>query len=225
LNNNPLRLLDSKKDNIKDILEKIPTMSETLSSESKNRFNVLLDKLDDMKIDYILDNSIVRGLDYYNDTVFEWRDTSLGSQNAVCAGGRYDSLVQNTGGNDVPAIGFAMGIERIIELLKNIDISFDDQQVIIPIISTLDETESYAVEIATNLRHRYPCLSFYATDSSASLSSQTKSALKINDNFIIMITNENIKNKSITVRMKENKMNDTILTNDELIKLMDESYG
>jgi len=217
--------LDSKKDNIKDILEKIPTMTETLSNESKTRFNILLDKLDAIGIDYILDNSIVRGLDYYNDTVFEWRDMSLGSQNAVCAGGRYDSLVKNTGGNDVPAIGFAMGIERIVELIKNIDISFDKQQFIIPIISTLAETESYAVELTTSLRHRYPYLSFYTTDSSASLSSQTKSALKINDTFIILVTNENIKDKSITVRMKENKMNDTILTNDELIKLMDKSYG
>ena len=122
LNNNPLRLLDSKKDNIRDTLKKIPTMSETLSNESKSRFNILLEKLDNTGIDYILDNSIVRGLDYYNDSVFEWRDTSLGSQNAVCAGGRYDSLVKNTGGNDVPAIGFAMGIERIVELIKNIDI-------------------------------------------------------------------------------------------------------
>ena len=225
LNNNPLRLLDSKKDNIRDTLKKIPTMSETLSNESKSRFNILLEKLDNTGIDYILDNSIVRGLDYYNDSVFEWRDTSLGSQNAVCAGGRYDSLVKNTGGNDVPAIGFAMGIERIVELIKNIDISFDEQQLIIPIISTLDETESYGLELATSLRHRYPCLSFYTTDSSASLSSQTKSALKINDTFIILLTNENIKDKSITVRMKENKMNDTILTNDELIKLMDKSYG
>jgi histidyl-tRNA synthetase len=86
LNKNPLRLLDSKKDNIRDILEQIPTMTETLSNESKTRFNILLDKLDAIGIDYILDNSIVRGLDYYNDTVFEWRDMSLGSQNAVCAG-------------------------------------------------------------------------------------------------------------------------------------------
>ena len=225
LNNNPLRLLDSKKDNIRDTLKKIPTMSETLSNESKSRFNILLEKLDNTGIDYILDNSIVRGLDYYNDSVFEWRDTSLGSQNAVCAGGRYDSLVKNTGGNDVPAIGFAMGIERIVELIKNIDISFDEEQFIIPIMSTLAETESYGLELATSLRHRYPCLGFYTTDSSASLSSQTKSALKINDTFIILITNENIKDKSITVRMKENKMNDTILTNDELIKLMDKSYG
>ena len=225
LNKNPLRLLDSKKDNIKDILEQIPTMTETLSNESKTRFNILLNKLDAIGIDYILDNSIVRGLDYYNDTVFEWRDMSLGSQNAVCAGGRYDSLVQNTGGNDVPAIGFAMGVERIVELIKNIDISFDNQQPIIPIISTLTETETYGAELASSLRHRYPYLSFYTTDSSASLSSQTKSALKINDTFIILITNENIKDKSITVRMKENKMNDTILTNDELIKLMDKSYG
>jgi histidyl-tRNA synthetase len=224
LNNNPLRLLDNKKDNIRDILEKIPTMNETLSNESKNRFNMLLNKLDETGIDYICDNSIVRGLDYYNDTVFEWRDTSLGSQNAICAGGRYDALVKNTGGNDVPAIGFAMGIERIVELVKNIDLPFKDQ-LVIPIISTLAETELYGVQLTTELRHRYPHLSFYSTDGSASLSSQTKSALKINDTFIILITNENIKDKSITVRMKENKMNDTILTNDELIKLMDKSYG
>jgi histidyl-tRNA synthetase len=224
LNNNPLRLLDNKKDNIRDILEKIPTMNETLSNESKNRFNMLLNKLDETGIDYICDNSIVRGLDYYNDTVFEWRDTSLGSQNAICAGGRYDALVKNTGGNDVPAIGFAMGIERIVELVKNIDLPFK-HQLVIPIISTLAETELYGVQLTTELRHRYPHLSFYSTDGSASLSSQTKSALKINDTFIILITNENIKDKSITVRMKENKMNDTILTNDELIKLMDKSYG
>ena len=124
LTNNPLRLLDSKKDNIKDILKKIPKMYETLSEDSKSRFNFLIKKLDDIGIKYRLDNSIVRGLDYYNDTVFEWRDNSLGSQNAICAGGRYDSLVENSGGNIVPAIGFALGIERIVELVKLLDIDY-----------------------------------------------------------------------------------------------------
>ena len=221
LEHNPLRLLDSKKDNIKNILSKMPTMNEILSEDSRSRFNILLKKLDDIGIKYHIDNSIVRGLDYYNDTVFEWRDFRLGSQNAICAGGRYDTLVENTGGQKVPAIGFAMGIERIVEIIKSIDIDYDNSKKIVPIISTLPESESYSIQVATLLRNKYPNIKFMTTDSSASFSSQTKNALKINGNFNILITTENMKTKSITVRMKENKMNDTILTSDELFRLID----
>jgi len=224
LSNNPLRLLDSKKDNIKNILNNIPKMSETLSDDSKSRFNILLKKLDDIGIKYHLDNTIVRGLDYYNDTVFEWRDDSLGSQNAVCAGGRYDSLVESTGGNTVPAIGFALGIERVVELVKLSNNSFEERTIMIPIVSSLQEDESYAMRLAIKLRKKYPSIKFSATDSSASLSSQTKNALKINDSFIIIISDENMADKTITVRMKENKMNDIILTQDQLIEIMDKSY-
>ncbi len=222
--NNPLRLLDSKKDNIKNILNDLPKMRETLSDQSKLRFETLLKKLDNLGITYSIDNSIVRGLDYYNDTVFEWRDNSLGSQNAICAGGRYDSLVENTGGESVPAIGFAIGIERIIELIKSQNVTCDNEKPTIPIMSTLSETETYCIELASILRKKYPNTRFLTTDSSASLSSQTKNALKINDYFIILLTDKNKEDKSITVKMKENKMNDMILTTNELIEFMDKSY-
>lgn len=222
--NNPLRLLDSKKDNIKNILNDLPKMRETLSNQSKLRFETLLKKLDNLGVTYSIDNSIVRGLDYYNDTVFEWRDNSLGSQNAICAGGRYDSLVENTGGESVPAIGFAIGIERIIELIKSQNITCDNEKPTIPIMSTLSETETYCIELASILRKKYPNTRFLTTDSSASLSSQTKNALKINDYFIILLTDKNKEDKSITVKMKENKMNDMILTTNELIEFMDKSY-
>jgi histidyl-tRNA synthetase len=222
--NNPLRLLDSKKDNIKNILNDLPKMRETLSDQSKFRFETLLKKLDNIGITYNIDNSIVRGLDYYNDTVFEWRDNSLGSQNAICAGGRYDSLVENTGGESVPAIGFAIGIERIIELIKSQNITCGDEKPTIPIMSILSETETYCIELASILRKKYPNTRFLTTDSSASLSSQTKNALKINDYFIILLTDKNKEDKSITVKMKENKMNDMILTTSELIEFMDKSY-
>ena len=222
--NNPLRLLDSKKDNIKNILNDLPKMRETLSNQSKLRFETLLKKLDNLGVTYSIDNSIVRGLDYYNDTVFEWRDNSLGSQNAICAGGRYDSLVENTGGESVPAIGFAIGIERIIELIKSQNITCDNEKPTIPIMSTLSETETYCIELASVLRKKYPNTRFLTTDSSASLSSQTKNALKINDYFIILLTDKNKEDKSITVKMKENKMNDMILTTNELIEFMDKSY-
>ena len=222
--NNPLRLLDSKKDNIKNILNDLPKMRETLSDQSKFRFETLLKKLDNLGVTYSIDNSIVRGLDYYNDTVFEWRDNSLGSQNAICAGGRYDSLVENTGGESVPAIGFAIGIERIIELIKSQNVTCDNEKPTIPIMSTLSETETYCIELASILRKKYPNTRFLTTDSSASLSSQTKNALKINDYFIILLTDKNKEDKSITVKMKENKMSDMILTTNELIEFMDKSY-
>ena len=173
---------------------------------------------------YYLDNSIVRGLDYYNDTVFEWRDSNLGSQNAICAGGRYDSLVENTGGNSVPAVGLALGMERIVELIKSSGLISEDQTVTIPIMSSISEENVYNLQIATMLRNKYPNIRFFTTDSSASISSQIKNALKLNDNFIISITRENIKGESITVKMKENKMNDTILSKDELFQLMDKLY-
>ncbi len=224
LSNNPLRLLDSKKDNITNRLNDIPKMIDTLSTESKNRFQVLLNKLDDIGIKYHIDNSIVRGLDYYNDTVFEWRDKSLGSQDAICAGGRYDSLVKNTGGDDVPAIGFAIGVERIVELLKISNNKYEVKKPIIPFMSTISESESYGIELVTALRNKYQKTSFLTTDSSASLSSQTKHALKVNESIILLVTENNRKDKSITVKMKENKMNDMILSKNELIKLMDKTY-
>ena len=199
-------------------------MIDTLSTESKNRFQVLLNKLDDIGIKYHIDNSIVRGLDYYNDTVFEWRDKSLGSQDAICAGGRYDSLVKNTGGDDVPAIGFAIGVERIVELLKISNNKYEVKKPIIPFMSTISESESYGIELVTALRNKYQKTSFLTTDSSASLSSQTKHALKVNESIILLVTENNRKDKSITVKMKENKMNDMILSKNELIKLMDKTY-
>ena len=94
----------------------------------------------------------------------------------------------------------------------------------IPIMSTIREEDIYNLQIATMLREKYPNIRFFTTDSSASISSQTKNALKLNDNFIISITRENIKGESITVKMKENKMNDIILSKDELFQLMDKLY-
>ena len=221
---NPLRLLDSKSDNIKELLLNIPTLYDSLSNKSKSRFDMLLKKLDDLEISYLLDNSIVRGLDYYNDTVFEWRHQSLGSQNAICAGGRYDLLVNMMGGDSVPAVGFAMGVERIIELLKLNDGLKIQKNISIAIINTSLEKESYAHLISKNLRTTFKKTNFYNTDSSASLTSQLKHAMKINDSFIIIITDENIKNKNLTIKTSENQMSDTVTEWDELITFMRRNY-
>jgi histidyl-tRNA synthetase len=117
LEKNPLRILDCKVDAGNEILANAPKTIDYLNEASAKRFEEVKDYLDIMQIKYEIDPNIVRGLDYYNRTVFEIKSNNLGSQNAVCGGGRYDSLVKNLGGEDTPAIGFAMGMERLASLL------------------------------------------------------------------------------------------------------------
>ena len=220
LERNPLRLLDSKSENIAEFLKGAPLLYDNLCTSSKKRYDLLLDKLDDMNISYKHDNSIVRGLDYYNDTVFEWRHSGLGSQGTICAGGRYDNLVNIIGNVSVPAIGFAIGIERIIEVLQIEDYHIDKIEIInIPIINTSSEKYAYCAKNTLALRREFNTkVNFSVMDSSSSLSSQTKHSLKINNKFIIIFTDDNVKNHTITLKSGDNKMADVVITKDELFK-------
>ena len=118
LSKNPMRLLDSKDPKLKSIITSAPLISDFLNKESQANFNSIKERLERLKIPYIHDPKLVRGLDYYNDLVFEWKSNKLGSQDAVCAGGRYDNLSKTIGDKIVPSVGFAMGLDRIVELLE-----------------------------------------------------------------------------------------------------------
>ena len=122
---NPLRLLDCKVPECQEIFAKPEVrnviFSDFICEECAEHFNALKSYLDELKITYSVNKLLVRGLDYYNRTVFEIKSNNLGSQNAVCGGGRYDSLVKNLGGEDIPAIGFAMGMERLASLIGKIE--------------------------------------------------------------------------------------------------------
>lgn len=117
-NQNPLRILDSKDQNTKALLSHAPVIRDYLTSEDKAHFDSLCRHLDALRIEYHINNRLVRGLDYYTGAVFEWITPGQGSQNAVCGGGRYDNLVQQLGGSPTPAAGFACGLERLISLLE-----------------------------------------------------------------------------------------------------------
>jgi histidyl-tRNA synthetase len=117
LEGNPLRILDSKNPDLREIIANAPVLTEHLDAESRAHFDGLCAAVKSIGIDYIVNPRLVRGLDYYSRTVFEWTTDALGSQDAVCAGGRYDGLISHLGGDSTPAIGFAMGIERVVELL------------------------------------------------------------------------------------------------------------
>lgn len=118
LERNPLRILDSKNPQTRQILSQAPVLGDYLGQEEGRHFKQLCATLDDCGIRYRTNDRLVRGLDYYTSTVFEWTTTQLGAQAAVCAGGRYDTLVENRGGRSTPGVGFAMGIERLIELVQ-----------------------------------------------------------------------------------------------------------
>ena len=119
---NPLRILDCKNENCQKIFEKEEIkkviFNDYICDECKNHFNTLLNYLDELNIKYQRNKLLVRGLDYYNRTVFEIKSSALGSQSAVCGGGRYDGLVEMLGGNPTPAVGFAMGVERLYSLVE-----------------------------------------------------------------------------------------------------------
>jgi histidyl-tRNA synthetase len=118
LHTNPLRVLDSKNPAMKEIVEQAPRLADDLDEESLKSFEALQRILREAGVAFRVNPRLVRGLDYYNDAVYEWVSGGLGAQNAVCAGGRYDGLVEQVGGKPAPACGFAMGVERLLELLK-----------------------------------------------------------------------------------------------------------
>ena len=119
LKTNPLRILDSKHEGTKALLPDAPTLTTFVDDEARTHFDELRRNLDQMQVPYVVNPRIVRGLDYYNRTVFEWTTDTLGSQGTVCGGGRYDRLVEELGGRSAPAVGFAMGLDRLALMLEN----------------------------------------------------------------------------------------------------------
>ncbi|MEP7247882.1 MAG: histidine--tRNA ligase [Gammaproteobacteria bacterium] len=158
LEGNPLRILDSKNPEMRDIIASAPVLTEHLDAESREHFDALCAALGSMGIEYIVNPRLVRGLDYYSRTVFEWTTDALGSQDAVCAGGRYDGLIGHLGGDATPAIGFAMGMERVVELLvqsgKAPPVAGPDAYVVVNGTRASAEAMKLAEQLRTDLPHR-----------------------------------------------------------------------
>lgn len=154
---NPLRILDSKNPVVQQLLNDAPVLSDYLDEDSRVHFSELCALLDRANIAYTINTRLVRGLDYYNKTVFEWTTNKLGAQNAVCAGGRYDGLVSQLGGRDSPAVGFAMGLERLMLLIALLNPALAEvENIDVYLISVGDEVLSAAQLLAENLRDSLP---------------------------------------------------------------------
>jgi histidyl-tRNA synthetase len=156
LEGNPLRILDSKHPPTQDIVKNAPVLTEHLDAESQAHFAELKTGLDALGIAYTVNPRLVRGLDYYSRTVFEWITDALGSQDAVCSGGRYDGLIQQLGGDPTPAIGFAMGVERVVELVKLAGTAPPAQSPEIFVMAQGEGAQRAALGMAERLRDAFP---------------------------------------------------------------------
>ena len=154
---NPMRVLDSKNPEIQQLLNDAPQLGDYLDDESREHFNGLCALLDDAGIAYTINQRLVRGLDYYNRTVIEWVTDSLGSQGTVCGGGRYDGLVEQLGGRATPAVGFAMGMERLVLLVQAVNPDFEPtSNVDVYVIASGQGVQSAAMQLAEKLRDEAP---------------------------------------------------------------------
>jgi histidyl-tRNA synthetase len=156
LEGNPLRILDSKNPEMRPIIDAAPVLTEHLDPESRAHFEALCAALSAIGIEYQVNPRLVRGLDYYSRTVFEWTTDALGSQDAVCAGGRYDGLISHLGGDATPAIGFAMGIERVVELLVQAGKTPAPRSPDAFIVVSGERAATEALKIAERLRNELP---------------------------------------------------------------------
>ena len=154
LEQNPLRILDSKNPDVQRLVAGAPSLLDHLSDESRDHFERLQVYLDAVGIEYTVNPCLVRGLDYYSRTVFEWITTELGAQGTVCAGGRYDGLVEQLGGKTTPAAGFALGVERLVELVQqqNPDAVYSPIDAYLVLVG--DEAETCGMQLAEQLREQ-----------------------------------------------------------------------
>ncbi|MBQ7266615.1 MAG: histidine--tRNA ligase [Firmicutes bacterium] len=194
---NPLRVLDCKNEKCKEVLAQAPCILDCLDEECTQHFEALKKHLDNLGIDYIVDKTIVRGLDYYTRTVFEFVSEDIGAQGTVCGGGRYDNLVKECGGQDTPAVGFAMGLERIMLLLEQQE-STEEEGADVYIASIGEEGEMYAEKLCGQLRAEG--IAAECDIVGRSLKAQMKYADKIKAVYSLVIGDDDIKNDSVVLK-------------------------
>jgi histidyl-tRNA synthetase len=176
LGGNPLRILDSKNPAMAGIIADAPLLTDYLDPESQEHFARLRAHLDAAGVSYVLNPRLVRGLDYYSRTVFEWVTTDLGSQDAVCSGGRYDGLIAQLGGEPAPAIGWAMGEERVVELMRLQQLVTSSGQPDVYVVLAGATAEALGLELAEQLRDAVPGLKVETNCGGGSFKSQLKRA-------------------------------------------------
>ena len=200
LDSNPLRILDSKNPKMAELISQAPSLEDHLDKESVEHFEQLKSMLDAVGIEYVVNPRLVRGLDYYSRTVFEWISDDLGAQGTICAGGRYDGLVKQLGGRQVPAAGFAMGLERLLDLIPSGDEINALGQPHAYLAAVGEGAQSQAYVLAERLRSDLPKLRLLVNAGAGSFKAQLKRADKSGAAVALILAEEEMQNDTISVK-------------------------
>lgn len=198
---NPLRILDTKNQALQDVLDGAPKLLDYLDDESREHFSQLCGLLDAVGIQYEINPKLVRGLDYYNKTVFEWVTSSLGAQGTVCGGGRYDGLVEQLGGHATSGVGFAMGLERLVLLVQEVNKSIPVKSAVdIYVVYQGEGTTLAAFQLAEKLRSELPHLSTMLHCSGGNFKKQFRRADKSGATLALVLGESEVQNNQVVVK-------------------------
>jgi histidyl-tRNA synthetase len=217
---NPLRILDTKNPAMQALVENAPTLMSYLGAESKAHFKGLTDTLDALGIIYTINQRLVRGLDYYSKTVFEWVTSELGAQGTICAGGRYDGLIEQLGGKPNHAVGFAMGMERILALLETREDLDTIQSIDAYMILVGSAAEKSGLLLAEKLRDSLPNLRLQMNCGAGSFKSQFKKADKSGADYALILGDDEVANNEISIKFLRKDVEQRTVTLAELIELI-----
>ena len=221
LQSNPMRILDSKNADVQALLHAAPNLADFIDDESRQHFERLCAMLDAADVPFQINPRLVRGLDYYGKTVFEWVTTHLGAQGTVCAGGRYDGLVEQLGGKPCPGVGFAMGIERLVLLLDELGVVPDSiaHQVDVYLMAVGD-VEQQGLVLAEKLREQCPRLRIEHHCGGGSVKSQIKKADKSGATIALIMGEDEAASGTIGVKyLREDKAQETVAQS-ELVSIL-----
>jgi histidyl-tRNA synthetase len=199
LQTNPLLILDTKNPAMQEVVAQAPDLKAYLGDESKQHFQSVLEILDQLNIAYELNPRLVRGLDYYSKTVFEWVTDELGSQGTICAGGRYDGLIEQLGGKPNFAVGFALGMERLLLLLETLDLTLENS-LDVYFICFGEKTVKTALCLAEQLRNALPNLKIQLDCTGSSLKSQFKKADKSGARYALILGEDEVMRSEISIK-------------------------
>ncbi|MEI6334399.1 MAG: histidine--tRNA ligase [Methylococcaceae bacterium] len=204
LETNPLRILDTKNPAMQKLVANAPELMAYLGAESLQHFNTLTATLNDLGISYEINTRLVRGLDYYSKTVFEWVTDELGSQGTVCAGGRYDGLIEQLGGKPNFAVGFAMGIERLLALMEVSGNIPQTRTVDVYMIRVGEAAEREGLRFAETIRNEVPGLKLQVNCGGGSFKSQFKKADKIGAGYAIILGDDEVSRGEVSIKSLRN---------------------
>jgi histidyl-tRNA synthetase len=225
LETNPLRILDSKNPEMADVIAAAPLLMEFLDSESRDHFDELKAMLSAAGIDFVLNPRLVRGLDYYSRTVFEWVTDRLGAQGAICSGGRYDGLISQLGGRDTPASGWALGFERVVELLEAEACAIPEQQPDAYLVTVGDAARQRGFALAEALRDRVAELWLSMDCTGGGFKAQLRRADKSGARYALILGEDEVRESRVAVKPLRTDDPQTSLELDALVALLQRDTG